>query len=407
MALFTYRAMTAGGVSEPGSLQATSPNEAAAVLRDRGLFPVDIRPVQAFRFDWRRLLRLGRPAGLSPRELATFLRQLGTLLHATIPYDTALGLILQETTDLDRQRVLGDVRGRVVEGAYLADALGAHPSYFPAMVVTMIRSGETSGALVQVLNRLAAYYEGAARLRTRIAAALVYPAFMSVFGLAAVTFMVTTVIPRISRLFDSFGATLPWPTRLLIGVSDAMTRFGWLILPAIGVCIYGAQRWLKTEPGRMWSDRTELRVPMLREFRRKVILQRFAQTLATMLHSGVDLRVALESSKGVVGNRLYLAALDRAIFDVQNRGLPLAAALRRTGMFPEELCQMVAIGEETATLDAMLETVADRLTQEVSAMVEGATALFEPILILLMGGAVGFIVISMLLPMLQLNQLIR
>jgi general secretion pathway protein F len=407
MALFTYRAVTAGGASERGSLQAASQNEAAAALRDRGLFPVEIRTVQAFRLDWRRLLRLGRPASLSARELATLLRQLGTLLQATIPYDTALGLILQETVDLDRQRVLADVRGRVVEGAYLADALAAHPTHFPHMVVTMIRSGETGGALVQVLSRLAAYYENAARLRTRIASALVYPAFMTVFGLAAVSFMLTTVIPRISRLFDSFGATLPWPTRFLIGLSDAVTRFGWLILPALVACAYGVRRWLRTEPGQLWTDRTELRIPLLRELRRKVILQRFTQTLATLLRSGVDLKVALESAKGVMGNRLYLAAMDRAIFDVQNRGLPLAASLRRTGMFPEELCQMVAIGEETATLDGMLETVAERLTQEVSAMIDGATALFEPVLILIMGGVVGFIVISMLLPMLQLNQLIR
>jgi len=151
----------------------------------------------------------------------------------------------------------------------------------------------------------------------------------------------------------------------------------------------------------------ELRVPLFNIFRRKVILQRFAQTLATMLKSGVDLKVALQAARGVLGNRLYLAAMDRAIFDVQNSGLGLATALRRSSMFPEEVCQMVAIGEETATLDAMLETVAGRLSQEVSAMVEAATALFEPVMILIMGGVVGFIATSMLLPMLQLNQLIH
>jgi type II secretory pathway component PulF len=407
MALYTYRAVTAGGGSEKGSLQAASESEASAALRDRGLFPLDIRMAQHFRLDWRRLLRFGRGPSLSARQLATFLRQLATLLHATIPYDTALGLILQETTDLDQQRVLGDVRSRVVEGAYLADALGAHPDFFPHMVVTMARSGETSGALVTVLQRLASYYEESAKLRTRIASALVYPAFMTLFGLGAVSFMVTSVIPRISRLFDSFGATLPWPTRLLIGTSDVLTGYGWLILPLLIAAAYGVQRWLRTEPGRLWVDRMELRLPLLHVFRRKVILQRFTQTLATMLHSGVDLKVALEAARGVLGNRLYLAAMDRAIFDVQNSGLPLATALRRSGMFPEELCQMVAIGEETATLDAMLETVSGRLTQEVSAMVEGATALFEPVLIMIMGGVVGFIVLSMLLPMLQLNQLIH
>ncbi len=407
MTLFSYRAVSAAGKTEKGTLQAASASDARLDLRERGLYPLDVRASQGSRRDWGRLLRLGRGPGLTVQQLAVFTRQLATLLQATIPYDTAVGLILQETGDLAFKSVLAEVRGRVVEGAYLADALAGFPGHFPPMVLNMIRAGETSGSLVPVLQRLADYYDNVSRLRTKIAAALVYPIFMTIFGFAVVVFMVTFIIPRISRLFDSFGAVLPIPTRILIALSNGVTGYWWLLLILAGGAVYGARRYLRTEPGHMLRDRAELAIPMLRAFRRKVILQRFTQTLATLLKSGVELKTALTVATEVMENRLYLQAMEHVIFDVQNKGLPFSVALRRASGFPEDLCQMVAIGEETATLDSMLETVASRLSQEVSATLDAATALFEPVLILAMGAVVGFIVISVLLPLLQLNQLVH
>lgn len=407
MTLYSYRAVTAAGTTARGTLQATSEADARAELRGRGLYPVEVRPSQALRVDWRHLLRLGRGARLTVQQLAAFTRQLATLLQATIPYDTAIGLILQETGDLAFKSVLAEVRGRVVEGAYLADALAGFPGYFPPMVVNMIRAGETSGTLVTVLQRLADYYENVGRLRTKIAAALVYPVFMTLFGFAVVVFMVTFIIPRISRLFESFGAVLPLPTRILIATSNLITGYWWLLLALAGAAAYGAGRYLKTERGRWRRDQMELAIPLLRGFRRKVILQRFTQTLATLLKSGVELKTALAVAAEVMENRVYLRAMEHVIFDVQNKGLPFSVALRRVAGFPEDLCQMIAIGEETATLDSMLETVSNRLSQEVAATLDAATALFEPVLILAMGAVVGFIVVSVLLPLLQLNQLVH
>jgi type II secretory pathway component PulF len=405
--LYSYRAVTTAGKTERGTLQAASETDARSDLRERGLYPLDIRTSQAVRLNWAKILRLGRGPRLTVQQLAVFTRQLATLLQATIPYDTAIGLILQETSDLEFKSMLADVRGRVVEGAYLADALANYPGYFPAMVVNMIRAGETSGTLVAVLQRLADYYDNVSRLRTKITAALVYPAFMTVFGFTVVIFMVTFIIPRISRLFESFGAALPLPTRILIASSNLITGYWWLLLILLGGAGYGAGRYLKTEKGQLLKDRAELATPVLRGFRRKVILQRFTQTLATLLKSGVELKTALTVATEVMENRLYLQAMDHVIFDVQNKGLPFSVALRRVSGFPEDLCQMVAIGEETATLDSMLETVANRLSQEVSATLDAATSLFEPVLILAMGAVVGFIVISVLLPLLQLNQLVH
>jgi len=230
---------------------------------------------------------------------------------------------------------------------------------------------------------------------------------MSAFGFSVVVFMVTFIIPRITRLFESFHAALPLPTRVLIGISDLVTGYWWLLLPLVGALVYAARRYLATERGRLWWDRMELKLPLIGPFRRKVILQRFTETLSTLLKSGVELKSALTVSTEVMENRLYLRAMESVIFDVQNKGLPFSVALRRATLFPEDICQMVAIGEETATLSGMLETVANRLALEVTATLEAATALFEPVLILAMGLVIGFIVISILLPLLQLNTLVR
>ena len=239
MTLYSYRAVSPAGTTEKGTVQAGSESDARSDLRERGLYPLDVRASQGARLNWDQLLRLGRGPRLSVQQLAVFTRQLATLLQATIPYDTAVGLILQETGDLAFKSVLAEVRGRVVEGAYLADAFARFPSLFPPMVVNMIRAGETSGTLVAVLQRLADYYDNVSRLRTKIAAALVYPIFMTFFGFAVVVFMVTFIIPRISRLFDSFGAVLPVPTRILIGMSNLVTGYWWLLLMIAGASFMG------------------------------------------------------------------------------------------------------------------------------------------------------------------------
>ncbi|MEE8394809.1 MAG: type II secretion system F family protein, partial [bacterium] len=207
-------------------------------------------------------------------------------------------------------------------------------------------------------------------------------------------------------LFDNYGVTLPLPTRILIAASAVITQYWWAILIALVAFGWGTARFLKTERGKALRDRVELKVPLWRVLHRKMMLERFTQTLSTMIKSGVELKDALVVSSQVMENRVFVAAMERVIFDVQNRGLPLAAAMRREDLFPEDLCQMVAIGEETASLDAMLDNIASRLSREVVAISDAATAMLEPVMILVMGAGVAFIVISILLPMLQMNQLV-
>ncbi|MCZ6474251.1 MAG: type II secretion system F family protein [SAR324 cluster bacterium] len=406
MTLYSYRALTPHGKAERGTLDAASASEAKAILQQRHVFPLEVKPSRPFRLGLEVSFLSGRGASLSVQGLANFTRQFATLLEATIPYDTSLEMIIQQSSDLNFKSVLAEVRGNVVEGAYLADAFAKHPRVFPPMVVSMVRSGEVSGNLSMILHRLADYYDNASRLRAKLASAMVYPIFMVLFSIGVVAFMLTFIVPRITQLFDNFGVILPLPTRILIGLSGLVTDYWWLILIVTALGAWGAVHFLRTERGRLLRDKLDLGIPYWNRLRERMILQRFAQTLATMLKSGIELKDALQVSSEVLDNKLYLQAMERVIFDVQNKGLPLAVALRQSGRFPEDLCQMIAIGEETATLDVMLDNVSNRLSREVSAMMDGAAALLEPVMILAMGAGVGFIVMSILLPMLQLNQLV-
>lgn len=377
-----------------------------SLLREREIYPLQVRSTASWGLVFKRWLRFGREPGLSTRELASFTRQMSTLLEATIPYDMALRMIQAESGNPQLQTVLGDVRRRVVEGAFLSDALGAYPSYFPPILANMIRSGESGGPLPLILKRLADYYENASRLRGKLVSALVYPVFMMLFSTGVVVFMSVNIIPKITSLFENFGGRLPLPTRVLIFFSGVLIDYWWLILMAIPVVIIGAMRFLDSSAGRAFKDRTELSFPVLKTFRRKVLLQRIAETMSTMLKGGLELNDALVVAGDVIENRIFRRAIENVIFDIQNRGMQLSVSMRRTGLFPEDICQMVAIGEETATMEAMLENVSNRLTQELGTTLDSATALFEPVMILVMGVVVGFIVMSILLPMLQLNQLV-
>lgn len=408
MTLYSYRAIGAGGTAERGNINAASEAEAMAILRGRQVYPIEVRPSQslALRFGLAGMPLLPRRRLLSAQRMAAFCRQFATLLDATIPYDMALRMIIDQTTDLSFKSLLSDVRQRVQEGTYLADAFAVHDDRIPPIVINMVRSGEASGTLGTIMFRLADHYDQVNKLQNRVTSAMVYPLFMMLFSLAVVVFMITFIIPKVTVLFENFDTQLPLPTRILIAMNDVLTGYWWLLLPAMLALALGGLHAMRTRRGALLRDRLELRIPLWRSLRRKLILQRFTESLATLLNAGVELKSALGIARDVVDNAVYLDALDRVIFEVQNRGMSLSVALRRTGLFPEDIAQMISIGEETATLPQMLEHVGTRLSQELTATLDAATALVEPVMILVMGVIVGLIVSSVLLPMLQLNQLL-
>lgn len=282
-----------------------------------------------------------------------------------------------------------------------------HPQVFPAMYVSMVRSGENAGNLGAIMIRLADYYEAQERLRSKLKGALIYPAFMMVFGLAVVMFMVTTIVPKITRIFENQEEALPLPTRILMDVSDFVVDHWFLLMLAIFGIVVGVTSFFRSKRGREWKDKIELKLPLLSRLRIKVMVARYCQTLGTLLKSGVDLKTALEISKYVVVNKIFINKLDQLIIDVNNKGIPLSAAMARIDYFPEYVRHVVSIGEEAARVDELLEKVADRMQEEVNNLLEALTTLLQPVLILILGGAVGFIALAVLLPMLNMSQILQ
>ena len=415
MPIYNYQAFDTEGTLHKGSKDAASESEVRQYLRSRELFPKEIRTSRFYKANFGKVSDSGKIIipkltflkGISGKVLTQFTRQLEVLLDASIPYDKAFQLIIPQTEDSGFQSILSDVRAQVVEGVPLAGAMEKHPDAFPAMYVSMVRSGENSGNLEIIMRRLADYYETQERVRSKIQGALIYPAFMSVFGVSVVIFMITNIVPKITSIFESQEAALPMPTRILMGVSEFAGNYWYLLIFTILLVLVASKIFFSSEQGRVWKNRIELNMPVLSRLRIKIMVARYCQTLGTLLKSDVDLKTSLEISKKVVVNKLFIEKLDQMIVDVNNKGMPLSAAIAKIEYFPEYVRHVVSIGEEAARLDELLEKVADRMQEEVNTLLEAMTSLLQPILILFLGGAVGFIALAVLLPMLNMSQILQ
>ncbi len=413
MPIFHYQAFDATGALHKGTQDAANESEVRQLLRSKDLFPKEIRTSRFTRKSNKakssegfKLPEFAKRRNYA-KSLMLFTRQLEVLLDATIPYDKAFQLIIPQTEDHSFQSILSEIRGRLLEGESLANSMEKHPEAFPAMYISMVRSGENGGNLGMIMKRLADYYERQDRLRSQIRSAMIYPAFMTVFGFAVVVFMVTNIVPKITRIFESRDAALPLPTRLLIGLSELLSGNLLVLAVVVLLMILSGTIFLRSPSGRRFGDWTELKLPMFNRIWIKILVARYCQTLGTLLKSGVDLKTSLEIAKHVVVNRRFISALDKMIIDVNNKGVPLSAAMGKLEYFPEYVRHVVAIGEEAARVDELLEKVADRMQEEIQSLVEALTALLQPALILLMGGIVGFIALAVLLPMLSMNQLLQ
>ena len=413
MPIFHYQAFDATGALHKGTQDAANESEVRQLLRSKDLFPKEIRTSRFTRKSNKaktsegfKLPEFAKRRNYA-KSLMLFTRQLEVLLDATIPYDKAFQLIIPQTEDHSFQSILSEIRGRLLEGESLANSMEKHPEAFPAMYISMVRSGENGGNLGMIMKRLADYYERQDRLRSQIRSAMIYPAFMTVFGFAVVVFMVTNIVPKITRIFESRDAALPLPTRLLIGLSELLSGNLLLLAVVVLLMILSGMIFMRSPSGRRFRDWIELKLPMFNRIWIKILVARYCQTLGTLLKSGVDLKTSLEIAKHVVVNRRFISALDKMIIDVNNKGVPLSAAMGKLEYFPEYVRHVVAIGEEAARVDELLEKVADRMQEEIQSLVEALTALLQPALILLMGGIVGFIALAVLLPMLSMNQLLQ
>lgn len=402
MALFDYNGFDRQGKKAKGSLEASSKRAALDRLREQGVFVSTLDEQQGARrkkLNW----SFHRSCTLSVNDLATTTRLLATLLQAGVPLDEALFSLVEQVEKPAQARLYNQVREQVRQGHSLYQGLTEQGSSFPDLYKRMVQVGENSGSLDKVLLRLADFLEEQARLKSRTVAALAYPVLMAIVGTGVLLFLVSFVVPKITRMLLDMGQVLPLPTRLLISVSDALASYGWIVAIMIAIGVFLFRRYRKTEVGRLRSDGWTLRLPLIGRMQREISTARFSRTLGTLLHSGVPLLNALEISGGLLHNRVLQQAVVTTTVAVRE-GASLADPLKRSAVFPPLLAQMTAIGERSGNLEEMLIKVADSQDRQVEVTLSGLLSLLEPLMILAMGGVIGFIVLAVLLPIFQASQ---
>lgn len=404
MADFDYLAIDTRGAERRGHVVADTPDAARAVLDAKRLYVVRLDagapPVPKARPLFG--LQLGAPK-MGGKQLTLFTRQLATLNRVS-PLEESLRTITKQTEQESVRGIVAQVHAGVVEGRRLADAMARAPRSFPPLYRAMVAAGESSGTLPTILDRLAALLERQAEIRGKILTAVAYPAILAVVALGVVTALMMFVVPQVVEQFDTVGQELPLLTRIIITISDVLVGWWWLMLGSVAIMLFGAWRALKDPGIRLAFDTWLLRLPLLGRLLRDLHAARMARTLGTMVASRLPLLDGLTLTAGTIHNRRLRVASD-SLVDAIRGGGSLSSAMRRTGVFPPLLTYLAASGEAAGRLDEMLERAADYLEREFDRFTATALSLLEPAIIVVMGGIVATIVLSILLPILQLNTL--
>jgi len=398
MPLFAYSGFNLKGGKVSGTVEAPGQRAALARLREQGVMVTTVSEASKAR---RPSLRFGGKR-VTASDLAMLTRQLATLTGAGLPLDEVLAAVAQQQEKPLLEQALARVRERTLQGDALHQALAAEP-YFPPLCINMVAVGETGGHLDRVFDQLAGYFEGAAQVASRLRAALTYPILMAVVGTGVLFFLVSFVLPTITRMLVDLGRDLPWPTTLLIGISDLFAATWWLLLLLLAGAIYAWRRYVATEAGALWRDRRLLRLPLLGRLYLQVATGRFARTLGTLLGAGVSLPQSLQIAGGMLGNRVLEGHIDMALASVREGG-SLAGALAAADSFPPILVRLTAAGEQSGALEPMLLRAAATCEQQSDMTMSALLSLLEPVMILVMGLAVGFIVMAILLPIFDATQ---
>ncbi|GFO56222.1 type II secretion system protein GspF [Geomonas sp. Red276] len=400
MPTFRYSAFNAAGAEVSGVVDAPTQNEARAQLKQKGLYAKEIAP--AAETGGKGLLK----SRVSVPDLSLATRRLATLLGSAVPVYEAVATLWEQEPPGELKRVLGRVRDRLAEGHGLAQALSAEPAVFSESYVGMVAAGEASGALEVVLERLAEFQEDQAAVRSRVITALIYPAIMVVVGTGVMLVLLAFVVPKIVTVFQQNKATLPFITIVLIKASTVVRKGWWaLLLAGVGV-YYGIKRINKDEEMVKKRDRLLLKVPLAGALWRQLVLSRFTKVLGLLLQSGVPIIKAMDITGEAVVNREYKSFLAEAR-ETLIQGGSLSSALKASPLFPPLLTHMAAVGEKSGELDRMLIKSGDAFQNEFNASVTRSMALLEPMLILGMGLAIGFMVIAVLLPIMEMNELVK
>ena len=401
---YAYKVRDREGKMAAGAMEAESEQAVVTRLRQMGYAPISIEAEKGAGL--KSEVRLPGTGRVKLKDLAVFSRQFATMINSGLSLLRALTILGEQTSNRRLGEVITQVRAEVEQGTSLSAALARHPKVFNRLYVSMVRAGEIGGFLDQVLVKVAETFEKEVELRGKIRSAMTYPVVVSIMVVGIVAAMLIFIVPTFENLYSSLGGTLPLPTRMLMGASNVLRRFFLLVMVAVIVLVFLFRRWKATDRGRYQLDRFKLKVKVFGPLFHKSALSRFSRTLSTLIRSGVPILQALE----IVGDTVNNMVISRAIRDVQDsvrEGESLATPLAKHATFPAMVVQMMAVGEETGALDTMLTKVADFYDQEVEAAVASLTSMIEPILIAVMGAAVGGMVIALYLPLFNIINLVQ
>ena len=393
--VFEWEGKDRQGKQVRGEIRAVGENQVQATLRRQGVLPTKIK---------KRRMRSGKR--IRPKDIAIFTRQLATMMKAGVPLLQAFDIVGRGNANTSVTKLLNDIRTDVETGTSLSGAFRKYPMYFDNLYCNLVEAGEAAGILEALLDRLATYMEKTEGIKSKIKSALMYPISVVIVAFVVVTIIMIFVIPAFKEVFSSFGADLPAPTLLVMGISEFFVKYWWLIFGGLGAgAFFFMQAWRRSEKMQMFMDRLLLKIPVFGPLIEKSCIARWTRTLSTMFAAGVPLVEALDSVGGAAGNSVFSVATEKIQQEVST-GTSLTVAMTNANVFPSMVLQMCAIGEESGSIDHMLGKAADFYEMEVDDMVAGLSSLMEPIIIVFLGTLIGGIVVSMYLPIFKLGQVV-
>lgn len=399
MPLFEYKGITQGGKTVRATIDADNIRNARAKLKKEGIFVVELRDKAKAKQAARK--KISTSGGVSVQDRAAMTRQLATLLKANIPLVESLGAVADQVENPTLKEAIADIKNMVNEGVAFNKGLQKYPKIFNKIYVTMCEAGEASGTLDVILLRLAEFTEAENELNAKIKSAMLYPIIMVIFVNIMLAVMFIFVIPKMQAVFESAELELPWYTQLVIGISGFMVNYWWGILVGLVGSVFLFRNWKNSESGSKTWDRIVLKTPIVGKLARMIAVSRFTRTLATLLTGGVPMLQAMDIVKNVVGNSVLASAIEEARNNI-SEGESIAVPLKRSEQFPPIVTHMINIGEKTGELENMLTQVSDSYDFQVKTQIGGLTALLEPVMIIMMGGVIGIIVFSIMVPMFEM-----
>ncbi len=402
MPLYNYRAVTRDGRNVEGAYEGKDKKEIITKIRNADQMPIEITEASQSK-DIKDLQLTNK---VKTKDIAIFCRQFYTMLNSGVTIVSCLDILRKQTESKKLSKVLNHVYEDVLTGSSFSDSVKRYEDVFPSLLVNMIEAGEVSGNLDNIMDRMSTHYEKEYKINNKVKGAMAYPMVLSGLSIIIVVFLLTFIMPTFTGMFEDSGVPLPTPTRILLGISDSLKNYWYIFIVVIGSLVYATIKYTSTKQGKLLVDSTKLKIPIIKGVTSKIITSRFSRTLSTLMISGVPLIESLDIVSRIVGNSLVEKGILDAKEDVR-KGTSLSTPLQKISAFPPMLIQMLEIGEESGSLDDILEKTANFYDDEVEVAIQQMTTMLEPLMIVVMALVIGFIVISMMLPMFDMMNTIN